>query len=194
RSLIPSLSLHATAWANFDLENIDTLRNKGIEISLDGQILAGRNLSWNAGVNFARNRNVVEKLANNATELLHADYDGNAAQLRSVVGQPMGDLYARPVETNSNGQKIVQPNGLYKIDGENWIRVGNAMPKAVGGVFNRLEYKNFTLDVLADFQIGGHVMPTGINWMISSGLTEESLNYMDKEKGGLSYYVNADGK
>lgn len=194
RDQILPLTLPATSGANSVLANIGTLRNKGIEISLDGQILAGRNLSWNAGVNFARNRNVVEKLANNATELLHADYDGNAAQLRSVVGQPMGDLYARPVETHNNGQKIVQPNGLYKIDGDNWIRVGNAMPKAVGGIFNRLEYKNFTLDVLADFQIGGHVMPTGINWMISRGLTEESLNYMNKERGGLSYYVNADGK
>src|SRR5690554_995975 len=78
------------------------------------------------------NKNVVEKLANNATELLHADYDGNAAQLRSVVGRPMGDLYARPVQTNNSGEKIVQPNGLYKIDDQNWIRVGNAMPKAVG--------------------------------------------------------------
>jgi hypothetical protein len=146
------------------------------------------------GVNFARNMNMVEKLANNATELLHADYDGNAAQLRSVVGRPMGDFFARPVETNANGEKIVQPNGMYKIDANNWILAGNAMPKAVGGIFNNLAYKNFSLDILADFQIGGHVMPTGINWMISRGLTEESLKYMDAESGGLAYYVDADGK
>jgi iron complex outermembrane recepter protein len=36
-------------------------------------------------------------------------------------------------------------------------------------------------------------MPTGMNWMISRGLTEESLQWMDKENGGLSYYI-ADGK
>jgi hypothetical protein len=36
-------------------------------------------------------------------------------------------------------------------------------------------------------------MPTGINWMTSRGLTKESLNYMDAEHGGVSYYLDADG-
>ncbi|HLT08643.1 MAG TPA: SusC/RagA family TonB-linked outer membrane protein [Cyclobacteriaceae bacterium] len=132
REQILPLTLPATSGANSVLANIGTLRNKGVEISLTGQLLQGSGLNWSAGINYAWNKNVVEKLANNATELLHADYDGNAAQLRSVVGRPMGDLYARPVQTNSSGEKIVQPNGLYKIDDQNWIRVGNAMPKAVG--------------------------------------------------------------
>lgn len=194
RDQILPLTLPATTGATSVLANIGTLRNKGIEIALSGTVYQGNNFNWMAGVNFARNRNVVEKLANNATELLHADYDGNAAQLRSVVGRPMGDFFARPVETNANGEKIVQPNGLYKIDPNEWILAGNAMPDAVGGIFNNLNYKNFSLSVMADFQIGGSVMPTGVNWMISRGLTEESLNYMDAESGGLSYYVNADGQ
>jgi hypothetical protein len=67
------------------------------------------------------------------------------------------------------------------------------MPKAVGGIINTINYKNFSLSMLADFQIGGHVMPTGINWMISRGLTEESLKYRNTESGGLSYYM-ANGK
>ncbi|MDN3690706.1 SusC/RagA family TonB-linked outer membrane protein [Cyclobacterium jeungdonense] len=194
RDQILPLTLPATSGATSVLANIGTLRNKGIEIALSGTVYQGNNLNWMAGINFARNRNVVEKLANNATELLHADYDGNAAQLRSVVGRPMGDFFARPVETNANGEKIVQPNGLYKINPNEWILAGNAMPDAVGGIFNNLNYKNFSLNVLADFQIGGSVMPTGVNWMISRGLTEESLNNMNTERGGLSYYVNADGQ
>ena len=193
RDQILPLTLPTTSGAGSVLANIGTLRNKGLEVGLMGVILEGGGFTWDAGINYARNWNTIEKLANNATELLHADYDGNAAQLRSVVGRPMGDFYARPVETNSNGQKIVQPNGLYKIDEQEWIRVGNAMPQGVGGIFNNLKYRNFNLDILADFQIGGHVMPTGINWMTSRGLTEESLNHMDPERGGLSYYVDANG-
>jgi hypothetical protein len=68
------------------------------------------------------------------------------------------------------------------------------MPKMIGGVSNTFTYKNFSLDVLVDYRIGGYVMPTGINWMISRGLLKESLNYMDAEHGGLKYYVDADGK
>lgn len=194
RDQILDLTIPSSSGAGVVLANVGTLRNTGIEIALNGRVYESGDFGWDAGINVARNVNKVEQLANNATELLHADYDGNAAQLRSVVGRPMGDFYARPVETDANGNKIVQPNGMYKIDPDNWIQVGNAMPKAIGGIFNNLRYRNFSLDVMADFQIGGHVMPTGINWMISRGLTEESLNYMNTERGGLSYYVDANGQ
>ncbi|HEY0770991.1 MAG TPA: SusC/RagA family TonB-linked outer membrane protein, partial [Sphingobacteriaceae bacterium] len=44
-----------------------------------------------------------------------------------------------------------------------------------------------------DFRYGGHVMPTAINWMVSRGLLEESLNNMDEEHGGFAYYEDASG-
>lgn len=189
RDQILPLTLPSTSGASTVLTNIGTLRNKGIEMSLNATIMQRGNFMWDMTLNLARNRNTVEKLANNATELLHADYDGNAAQLRSVVGRPMGDLYAHPIETDANGNNIVQPNGLYKIDANNWKRVGNYNPDAVGGLMNNLSYKNFTLSAMMDFQIGGAVMPTGINWMTSRGLTEESTRYRNEETGGLAYYV-----
>lgn len=184
------LTVAATSGATSVLTNIGTLRNQGIEVALRGTIIKSSNLNWELGVNFSSNKNVVEKLANNATELLHADYDGSAAQLRSIVGQPMGDFYVPPVATNASGQQIVNANGLYQLDSRNWIKVGNAMPKAVGGFFSTLNFKGITLDALADFRFGGHVMPTGINWMISRGLLEESTKYMDAASGGLGYYVS----
>jgi TonB-linked SusC/RagA family outer membrane protein len=194
RDQILPLTLPSTSGAGSVLTNIGTLRNKGVEVALNATIMQRGNFMWDATLNLARNVNTVEKLANNATELLHADYDGNAAQLRSVVGRPMGDLYAHPIEEDANGNKIVQPNGLYKIDANNWKRVGNYNPDLVGGLMNNLSYKNFTFSAMMDFQVGGSVMPTGINWMISRGLTEESTKYRNEETGGLAYYLDADGK
>lgn len=176
------------------LTNIGTLRNKGVEISLSGDVITSRNFSWISRINYAKNVNVVEKLANDATELLHADFDGNAAQIRSVVGQPMGDIYAHPIATGANGEKIVAPNGLYQLDGSKWEKYGNAMPDFEGGFLNTFSYKNIFVDVVADFSFGGSIMPTGIYWMTSRGLTEESLNYMNAESGGLRYYKDANGK
>jgi TonB-linked SusC/RagA family outer membrane protein len=188
------LTIAASSGARSVLTNIGTLRNKGIEVAINGTPVSTANFRWDAGINFSQNTNKVEKLASGSDELLHFDYDGNAAQLKSVVGQPMGDFYAHPLATDSKGDPIVNPNGLYKVDPDRMVKIGNAMPKVVGGVFNTFSYKGITLDALVDFRLGGYVMPTGINWMISRGLLDESLNHMDKEHGGLSYYIDANGK
>jgi hypothetical protein len=196
RDQILPLTIPASSGATSVLANIGTLRNKGVELLITAIPVQTRGLTWETTVTYARNKNVVEKLANNSTELLHADYDGAAAQLRSVVGQPMGDFYAPPVERNANGEMIVQANGLYKLvaDPAKMVKVGNTMPKAVGGWLNSISYKGVVLDVNLDYRFGGHVMPTGLFWMISRGLLQESTNFMDAESGGLSYYVDKNGK
>ncbi|HEV7380723.1 MAG TPA: SusC/RagA family TonB-linked outer membrane protein, partial [Dyadobacter sp.] len=191
------LNIASSTGGRTTLANIGTLRNQGVEVAFNVSPIKGRTMNdfnWDMILNLARNVNKVEKLANNSTELLHADYDGNAAQVRSLVGQPMGDIFAHGVLQNDRGQDIVGPNGLYQLDANNWKKVGNAMPKLTGGFLNNFNYKNFSLDVVIDFRYGGHLMPTGINWMTSRGLTEESLTAMDAEHGGLSYFVDANGK
>lgn len=191
------LSIAASSGARSILANIGTLRNQGIEMSLNISPLkatSANGLNWDLTLNLAKNSNKVEKLANGSTELLHADYDGNAAQLRSVVGQPMGDIYVHGILKNATGQDVVGPNGLYQLDGVNWIKAGNATPKLTGGLLNSISYKGFMLDIVTDFRFGGHIMPTGINWLTSRGLTQESLTAMDAESGGLRYYKNAAGK
>jgi iron complex outermembrane receptor protein len=187
------LTLPTTSGGTSILTNIGTLKNAGLEIGITATPVNTKNFRWETGLNFAKNVNKVLKLANGATELLHADYDGNAAQLKSVVGQPMGDFYAHPVSKDSKGQPIVGDDGLYTLD-PNMVRIGNAMPKMVGGFTNTFTYKGISLNMLIDFRIGGYVMPTGLNWMTSRGLTEESLTAMDKAHGGISYYVDANGK
>jgi iron complex outermembrane receptor protein len=188
------LTLAPTSGAVSVLSNIGILRNEGLEVAITGTPVKTPKFMWETGINFASNRNVVEQLANGSTELLHADYDGNAAQLRSVVGQPMGDFYVHPIATNDKGEKIVDESGLYVLDNDKMVKAGNAMPKLTGGFTNTFSYKGFTLDVLADFRWGGYIMPTGLNWMISRGLLEESTKYMDAASGGLRYYIDANGR
>lgn len=194
RDQILPLDIAQSTGAGAILTNIGTLRNQGLEIAIDAQVFDQGNFKWDAMLNLARNTNKVEKLANNSTELIHANFDGNAAEIRSVVGRPMGDIYTHPVATDDNGNMIVQDNGLYQLDGDEWINSGNAMPDLIGGLINNLSYKGFNLNIVTDFSFGSSIMPTGIYWMISRGLLEESLNGMNAERGGLSYYVDANGK
>jgi iron complex outermembrane receptor protein len=189
--LLP-LTLPNSSGASSIFANIGTLRNTGIEIGINVIPVKTADFVWDVTLNISKNKNKVEKLASGLNEIVHQDYDGNAAVLKSVVGQSMGDLYAHPVATDANGNKIVDPNGMYKVDPDKMEKYGNVMPKFIGGFINSFTYKNLTLDVTMDYRYGGVVMPTGINWMTSRGLTEESIKYMDTEHGGLTYYNNGD--
>jgi TonB-linked SusC/RagA family outer membrane protein len=173
------------------LTNIGTLRNSGFEGSIRGVPVQTKDFRWEATLNFARYKNVVEKLTDGSNELLHADYDGSAAQLRSVVGSTMGDLYVHPVLKHENGGMIVDPSGLYTVDPNTWIKAGNTMPKATGGFLNTFTYKSISLDATIDYRFGGVIMPTALNWMISRGLLTDALDKRDAESGGLAYYVDA---
>jgi len=187
---ILDLTLAQTTGASKILANVGELSNKGFEVALTGSPFRTENFSWDVTLNWAKNVNKVVKLANGATELLHADYDGSAAQLKSVVGDPMGGIYAHPIKTDASGNKMVDSDGYYMIDGDKWEKYGTAMPQGVGGLINSFTYKSLTLDVNIDYSYGGYLMPTGVNWMTSRGLTEESLNYSTNDRGGLTYYMD----
>lgn len=187
---ILDMTLAPTTGASKILANVGELNNKGFEIALTGSPFRTEDFSWDVTLNWAKNINKIVKLANGASELLHADYDGSAAQLKSVVGDPMGGIYAHPVKTDANGNKMVDSDGFYMIDGDKWEKYGSAMAKGVGGLLNTFTYKNFTLDVNIDYSYGGSLMPTGISWMTALGLTEESLNASTNERGGLTYYMD----
>ena len=191
------LQLAQSSGASNILTNIGTLQNTGVDLSINGTPVHGRNFTWESGVNFNFNNNKILKLTNGSNELIHADYDGNAAVLKSVVGQPIGDFYAHPIKTDSKGQPIVNDYGDgtldYQIDATKLIKYGNTQVKALGGFYNQFSYKSFGLEIYTDFRIGGYVMPTGLNWLTGRGLTEESLNGMDKAHGGISYYLDANG-
>ncbi|KUJ59243.1 SusC/RagA family TonB-linked outer membrane protein [Flavobacteriaceae bacterium CRH] len=187
---ILNLSLAPTTGASSILANVGELSNQGLEISLTGSPFRTENFSWDVTLNWAKNTNKLVSLNSGASEYLHADYDGSAAQLKSVVGDAMGGIYAHPVRTDANGNKMVDSDGFYMIDGDKWEKYGTAIPKGVGGLINTFTYKSVTLDVSIDYSYGGYLMPTGINWMHSRGLTEESLNYSTNERGGLTYYLD----
>jgi iron complex outermembrane recepter protein len=195
RDQILRLTTATSTGAGDVLNNVGTLRNRGLEVALSATPLLGKKYRWDVTLNIAKNENLVEKLASGSDALIHADYDGNAAVLKSVVGQPMGDIYVHPIEKHANGGLLVDPNGLYRIDGsaDKMVKAGNTMPKVVGGLLNTFSYHGFTLNVVIDYRYGGAVMPTGISWLHSRGLTEESLTGMDAAHGGKTYYVDSNG-
>lgn len=196
--MIVPLQIAQTTGANRILANVGTLKNTGLEFYISGTPVVGRNFNWESRVNFSFNNNKLLSLTTGLSEFTHQDYDGNAAVLKSVVGSSIGDFYAHPILTDGKGNNVIADLGggefNYQIDGSKLQKYGNAMVKSIGGFNNNFRYKNFALEVNTDFRIGGEVMPTSLFWMTSRGLTQESLNAMDAEHGGLAYYKDAQGR
>ena len=70
--------------------NGGTVRNRGWEVSLNARLLQARDLDWDVGVNWTRNRNRVLRLQ--GAEFV--ELTGGFGVSRAVAGQPLGTFYA----------------------------------------------------------------------------------------------------
>lgn len=175
------------------LTNVGELSNKGFEASINYSPLKSKNFIWDLRTNFAVNRNKVNKLMPGVERLTHRDIDAGAALIVSEPGKTMGDILAYVPKTDASGNMVVnKTDGLYEIDFSEMKKVGNAMPKVVGGFGSYLEYKNIFIDFTIDYKLGGDVISLAGQYMKGAGMFEETLKYRDAEHGGLSYYIDAD--
>lgn len=176
------------------LMNIGELQNSGIELSLYGTPIKTKDLTWSIQGNIAFNRNKVNKLAEGVNVLTHQNVDNGAFTLESHVGEPMGDFYAYDTQKDANGNEIIGEDGFAKLTDKR-VKVGNAMPDAVGGINTQLRYKNFEFSATLDFRIGGDVMNVPYQYLMGRGSLEESMPYRDAAHGGIRYYFeNGDTK
>ncbi len=169
------------------LLNIGELQNHGFEFAVYGTPIQTEDWRWDVSSNVAFNKNKVTKLTEGVDVLVHSSIDGGALRVESHVGEPMGDLYSFAPLQDSNGNFVVGSDGFYKLT-EDRVKVGNAMPKSVGGVSSTLSFKNFSFDVSLDFRIGGDILNTPYQYIMGRGSLVESMKYRDAEHGGLRYY------
>jgi len=181
---MPASSGGTSLWMN-----VGELKNKGVELSLYGTPVATRNLKWNLRGNFAWNKNTVIKLAEGIDQITHTNWDNGSAFLYSKVGESAGDIYALAPKQDANGNYIIRDDGYYQLTDQP-VKVGNALPKLIGGFATTLTYKNVVFDISFDYRIGGAVMNMPYQYMMGRGAIKESLKYHDGEGAGLTYYMN----
>ncbi len=199
--------------------NIGDLKNQGIEFAAYGTPFENKDWRWDVRANIAWNKNEVKKLAEGLDVLSHANFDNGAATIESHVGEPMGDFYAyvhKHLYRMSDGSlmstgpelddvldhktlsikedlgKLTQ-DGYYVTDTSQRRKVGNAMPKVIGGFGTSLTWKNFTLDMSFDFRIGGDVINQPWQYYMDTGIIKDAVGVRDGKSGGIYYYCDPVG-
>jgi TonB-linked SusC/RagA family outer membrane protein len=82
----------STGVPNAVLQNVGKMYNKGIELTLSGNIVSTKNFTWTTNFNYTNNRNEVTALAPGLTEILTGT-GGLETVNRTAVGFPAGYIY-----------------------------------------------------------------------------------------------------
>ncbi|WP_034042063.1 SusC/RagA family TonB-linked outer membrane protein [Wocania ichthyoenteri] len=178
--------------------NSGEISNKGIEASIYAIPVQKENLKWTTTVNFASNKNKIEKIYNGQVlegliepEFFTLSGKGvNTFGSYLVEGGSFGDIYAQVVSRNADGLPIIESDAVIAnnnntVDG--LTKVGNANPDFTLGWNNSFEFKNITVDFLIDGKFGGETMS------MTEAIVEGFSNNSARETANGSVSVQADG-
>ena len=176
--------------------NSGALSNKGIEFIIKADVFSRNDFSWNVSLNAAKNTNKVISLAEGVEEQQIATVFGSlGAFMKASPGENYGVLYGTDFELDDQGRKQVM--NVYNKDGSGEVigtqykitsdvqAIGNAAPKLTGGLGNAFRYKNFRLNTLMDFKLGGDIYSIDHAVSMGSGLSPETA--AARNGGGLPY-------
>ncbi|SDC83338.1 SusC/RagA family TonB-linked outer membrane protein [Niabella drilacis] len=193
--------------------NAGNIQNKGIEVSIDGTPVKGKNFSWNTALTYAVNRNKIVDLYPGRTEY---NLQANIGEISTwaVVGKSYGVLRTQIHSTafqavDGNGKPVADPrNGLpilawrsdsrtaFPARSNTWQDVGDINAKFRSGWDNTFTYKNFSLNVLLDAKIGGDFVALSYRYGTHTGVFPNTLPGRDAQNGGIvwtSKYANDGG-
>ncbi|MEX2574574.1 MAG: SusC/RagA family TonB-linked outer membrane protein [Balneolaceae bacterium] len=169
--------------------NVGEVNNKGIEVMLRGTPVRSTSFNWNVSYNLGYNQSEILQLAEGLDRISIGSQVGGA-EVRHVVGQPYGMIYADGYQTNAAGQIVFDRASGLPVTQE--IEHGRSVPPYSMGLHNRFEYGNFSLGILLDARFGS-VMYSNTHWYAyRMGLPKETLE--GRENGLHLSGVDQDGQ
>ncbi len=167
--------------------NIGDMRNSGVEVQLNGEIIRKRDLTWSAYVNLTSNHNEVTRLPEERKTQWTADgvhkgyrsgnffytegesrysyYTRSYAGVDPLTGESLWYKYnyvqkadGSGNELDANGNPIVASIGTTKTYSEaDYFIVGDVLPDVYGGFGTSVNWKGIDLSVDFQYQLGGKV-------------------------------------
>lgn len=174
---IISAELPASSGFKRRLYNAGEIKNWGNELSVTGKILQGKNFSWEAQINYAKNNSLVVSLVDSVNRFV-LNNSSSYLYVYAEVGKPYGYLRGLGVARDDQGHKLLDNGGgIYTKDND--MPFGTANPDWIGGFRNTFRYKNFNFSFLIDVKKGGVLYSRSYSLMLTNGVTAETLYARD---------------
>lgn len=166
--LINNIAIPAgTNFAETLTTNVGNFESKGIDFSLNGQVIASKDLNWTLGYVLNYNKTKIKKL----TLLNNPDFVGNevggiaGAQNNNIqinaVGNPLNSFYVFKQVYDKNGKPV---ESLYedlnddgKIDGKDRYIYKSPFAPVTMGINSALSYKNWMFNFSGRLSLGNYV-------------------------------------
>ncbi|EON76453.1 TonB-dependent receptor [Lunatimonas lonarensis] len=171
--------------------NAGSMRNHGIEVTMNATPVVKGDFSWDLMVNFATFNNEVVELAPGVQNIIAGTTW--AADVRIQEGFPYMSLFGQDFRRNDAGQVIVGANG-FPIANSNREFLGSTIADFAGGVRNSFRYKGLELGVLVDYQGGGIIHSTSLQWSKYSGMDPVTVENNVRETGMIVPGVTESGE
>ena len=168
--------------------NLGDLYNQGIEVSLTGHLLRTKDFNWDLSVQASTFKNEITKIdspADNGTkrwEEGRSIYDYYIYHYAGVDSANGDALYYMFEDTDEGGRTaVLNADGTqattndYQEAGEAFTDT-NSIPDLLGSISNSFRYKQFTLDFLFTFGIGGDILDSGYSSLMHPGTFGRSLH------------------
>jgi TonB-dependent starch-binding outer membrane protein SusC len=174
KDLLISIPVPLPAVVGDRLENVGKMRNKGVEFSLDAQVLSRATSNWNAGLVFSADRNEVVDLGTRPfiiTGIMSGQGQSGAPSQRIIPGQSLGTFYGpQYVGVNAAGQQLfnkytVNADGSRTLNGtttapggDDFVILGDALPSWTLGFRTGGNWNKFDFSMLVNSQQGMKVL------------------------------------
>ena len=184
--MLLSKAQSSTSGFNTAMQNVGSMRNNGVELQFEANILDDNDWKWEAGFNIAFNKTKILDLAGD--EMMNYFDD---SRLRHIVGKSMYTFYlldyygVNPV----NGEALWRTESGQLTNNYNdaaYIQAGSPEPTYTGGIYTNVGWKGLELSLVGDYKGGNKVLIVENRYLQSDG-NQMSMN---QSKSLLNYWKN----
>jgi len=172
KDVLMSVPISSVFGINNIFDNAAEISNKGLEFSLQAELLKWKNFEFIVGGTLAMNKNKLEKLGGQSEQITSLS-DGSA--IISKVGKPVYSFYGyvsegvfstqteadaanlkdyRGESFKAGDMKFKDVDGNHVIDDNDRTIIGNANPDYFGSIFGDIRYKNISLAADFSYSVG----------------------------------------